>query len=291
MVNIIKADLFRIAKDRIWIIVIVALLIGFTIPSLYTLSSMGGSSAYDQGIDLGEYVESKLPEYGVEYPYQLTTEQYREIVFSIDGYKTDIDIICGAFMPIFEIIIILEVLLVTRDFSVHSVKNTLSSPINRKTYYFAKYAAIMMLSVIILVTVNLMVWICNLIINGPERSLPFGLLILYTFLMMIPLTAFVTIAHAAAFVFRKSLPYSLVTIGLTLFCDSFYVTFAMLIGGGDSWAIRIIRYFLTIMYSAITCTHEEDYLPYLFTCIVICVILTAVSLSGGYLFFRKREIK
>lgn len=291
MVNIIRADLFRIAKDRIWLIVIAALLIGFTIPSLYTLSSMGGSSAFDQGIELGEYVESRLPDYGVEYSYQLTTEQYREIVFSLEGYKTDIDIICGAFMPLYEVIIILEVLLVTRDFSVHSIKNTLSSPISRKTYYFAKYVTIIMLSAILLVTTNLMVWIFNMIINGPERSIPFGNLALYTLLMLFPVTAFVSLIHAAAFVIRKSLPYSLIAIGLTLFSDSFYITFAMMLGGGDSWLVRIIKYFLTIMYSCITNTHTEDYLPYFFTCVAICVILTAASLTGGYLFFRKREIK
>ena len=291
MVNIIKADLFRILKDRIWIAVIIGLLIGFTIPSLYTLSGMGGSSTFDQGIDLGEYIESRLPDYGVEYTYELTTEQYREIIFSIDGYKTDIDIICGAFMPLYEIIILLEVLLVTRDFSVHSIKNTLSSPVSRKTYYFSKYALILMLSYILILFTNLMIWICNNFINGPDRSVPFGNLLIYTALMLIPLTTFVTIVHAAAFVIRKSLPYSLITIGLTLFADSFYVTFAMMLGDGDSPFIKVIKYFLTVMYSGIICIHEREFPQYISVCIPICVTLTAVALTGGYLFFKNREVK
>lgn len=293
MLNIIKADLFRISKDRIWLAAIILLLIVFTIPSVYTLRPAGGSSVYDQGFefDIGEYVESRLPDYGVEYQGELTTEQYREIIFSLDGFKTDIDIIGGAHMPIFELIIILEVLLVTRDFSIHSIKNTLSSPISRKTYYFAKYTTIMMLSVLMLVAVNLSVWIANLIINGPERSSSFGLLLLITLLSLIPLLTFTTLIHAAAFLIRMSLPFSLTTICVALFASSFYINFALIFGGSGSKLVMVLKYFLSIMFSLITDTNEEDYVIYLITCLVICGILTAGSLTGGYLFFRKREVK
>lgn len=291
MLNIIKADLFRISKDKLWIAVIVVILIVFTIPSTYTLAGMGGTSMYDQGVFLDEYVESRLSDYGVEYAYELTTKQYREIVFSIDGYKTDIDIIGGAFLPIFEMIIILEVLLVTRDFSVYSVKNTLSSPINRKTYFFAKYVTLLMLSYIMLAAVNLSVWIANIIVNGAERGLPFGTLILNTFLTMIPLTAFVSLVHCVAFVIRKSLPFCLATICTSLFASNLFVSLSFLLGGGDTKFVRLIQYFLSTMYSGVTCVNEEEYVSYLITSVIICVILTAGSLTGGYLFFRKREIK
>lgn len=293
MVNILKADLFRIGKDRIWIIVLAALLIVFTIPGLYTLQPMGGMSLYDQDLymDLDEYVESRLPDYGVEYAYELTTEQYREIVFSLEGYKTDVDIICGVNFPLFEVIVVLEVLLVTRDFSVHSIKNTLSSPIHRKTYYFAKYAAIMLLSVSIVVVVNLMVWIANMIINGSERSLPFGTLTVITLLSLMPLTAYVSMIHAVAFLIRKSLPYSLVTIGTTLVAGNILLNILLILGGGSARVVNLIAYLPSMMYSAVTCTNAEDYVPYIYICIALCVTLTAVSLTGGYLFFKNREIK
>ena len=291
MLNLIKADLFRISKDKLWIAVIIVVLIVFTIPSTYTLSGMGGLSMYDQGVYLDEYVESRLPDYGVEYAYELTTAQYREIVFSLDGYKTDINIIGGAYIPLFEMIIILEVLLVTRDFSIHSIKNTLSSPVNRKTYFFAKYAAIMMLSFVMLIAVNLSVWISNIIINGAVRAIPFGTLILYTFLTLIPLTAFVSLVHCVAFLIRKSLPFCLATICTALFASNLFVSLSFMLGGGDTKFVRLITYFLSSMYSGVTCTNDEEYVKYLITSILICVILTAGSLAGGYLFFRKREIK
>lgn len=291
MLNIIKADLFRISKDKLWLAVIIVVLIVFTIPSVYTLSGMGGLSMYDQGVYLDEYVESRLPDYGVEYAYELTTAQYREIVFSIDGYMTDINIIGGAYIPLFEMIIILEVLLVTRDFSIHSIKNTLSSPVNRKTYFFAKYVTLLMMSFVMVIAVNLSVWIANIIINGSVRSLPFGLLILYTLLSLIPLTAFVSLVHAAAFIIRKSLPFCLATICTSLFASNLFVSLSFLLGGGDTKFVRLITYFLSSIYSGITCTDDEEFVQYLLTSIIICVILTAGSLAGGYLFFRKREIK
>ena len=291
MVNILKADLFRIGKDRIWIIVLTALLIVFTIPGLYTLRDTGGVSAYEQEVDLREHIESRLPDYGVESAYDLTTEQYREIVLSLEGYKTDVDIIGGASFPLFEVIVVLEVLLVTRDFSLHSIKNTLSSPIRRKTYYFAKYATIMILSVSIVVVVNLMVWIANMIINGTEKSLPFGTLMLITFLSLIPLTAYVSLVHALAFLIRKSLPYSLVTIGTTLAAGNILLNLLLILGGEDPSIVRLLLYLPSIMYSGITSTHADDYVPYVYICIALCVTLTAVSLTGGYLFFKNREIK
>lgn len=291
MVNLIKADIFRIARDRIWIIVLAALLIVFTIPSLYTLQPTGGMSLNDQDMDLNEYVESRLPDYGVEYAYELTTEQYREIVFSLEGYKTDVDIIGGANFPLFEVLAVLEVLLVTRDFSVHSIKNTLSSPIRRKTYYFAKYATMMILSAGILVTVNLVVWIGNVIINGSERSLPFGTLILGTLLTLIPLTAYISMIHAVAFLIRKSLPYSLITIGTTLLAGNLFLNLLLILGGGSARVVNLLTYLPSMMYSGVTCIHAEDYVPYIYICISLCVTLTAVSLTGGYLFFKNREIK
>ena len=286
MLNIIKSDLFRIRKAKLWLVGFILFAVLVTFPSIYSLSFMSTSTADTQLEDMSEYREQRCHEMGVE-QYELTTEQLRELTFELDWFKPDLTVIGGNFFVIFVVTILYIVLITTRDFSSHSVKNTLSAPIARKTYFFAKLITTAVISVPSLIILNLFTWILNMIINGSGHALTFGVMLFDTVKQILPLLTFISIFNLLAFLMKKSLPYALVSLGIFFFGISILINICLMLG----IAPKIIIYCPSFVFGASIFTDAEDYGSYMIVSVIVCVTLIAVTNLLGYLSFKKQEIK
>ena len=286
MLNIIKSDLFRLRKAKLWFIGFILFAVLITFPGIYSLSFMSNSSMDEQLRDMGEYRTQRCLEMGVE-QYELTTEQLRELTFELDWFKPDLTVIGGNYFVIFVITILYIVLITTRDFSSHSVKNTLSAPIARKTYFFAKLITTATLSVASLILLNLFTWILNMIINGSGHALTFGVMLFDTIKQILPLLTFISIFNLLAFLIKKSLPYALVSLGIFFFAVTILINICLMFGITPKFMI----YLPSFVFGGVIFTDAEDYGIYMVVSVIVCVTLIAVTNLLGYLSFKKQEIK
>ena len=286
MMNLIKSDLFRLRKAKLWFIGFIIFAVLFTAPGIYSLSFMSSSSLDTQLIEAEEYREQRCHEMGVEL-YELTTEEYRDLTFELDWYKPDLTVIGGNYLVLYMITILYIVLVTTRDFSSHSVKNTISAPVSRSVYFFAKEITTSILSMASLFLLNIFVWILNLIFNGSGHAMSFGAMLIATFKQILPLLAFVSIFNLLAFIIRKSLPYAITSFGIQLFVASILINICLMFG----LSFEFLAYLPSSMFGGVIFTDLEDYGQYMVETTILCVTLIAVTNLLGYLSFKKQEIK
>ena len=286
MLNIIKSDLFRLRKAKLWFMGFILFAVLITFPSIYSLSFMSNSPADTQLEGVAEHREERCLEMGVE-PYELTTEQKREISLELDWFKPDLTVIGGNYFVLFVITILYSVLITTRDFSSHSVKNTLSAPVARKTYFLSKLIMTSILSVSSLIILNLFTWILNLIVNGSGHAMTFGALIFATIKQILPLITFISIFNLLAFLIRKSLPYALVSLGIFFFAASILINISLMFGLKPKFMI----YLPSFVFGGVIFVDDAEYVSYMVVSTIVCVTVIAVTNLLGYLSFKKQEIK
>lgn len=132
MINMVKAELYRIFRGVGIYIAIAAmlLLIGLSIYSV-------GAGSIGVHIDTTQSVDSPLNDMSYDEIQVMSTSEYRKAMLKSEGFELDRDILsCN--MNMYYVFIFVVALAVAVDFSAGSVKNTLSSAISRKRYYLSK---------------------------------------------------------------------------------------------------------------------------------------------------------
>ena len=135
MLNMIKADLYRINKNIAFFIAIglVLLMIGVSVYMVQP-GSVGQASVGD--ISTTDYMNdgNGIDDISMEEAKKLSMHDLREMSLNSEGYKFDKNFL-AANMNLYYIFIFVAAIAITVDFSAGSVKNTLSSAINRKKYF------------------------------------------------------------------------------------------------------------------------------------------------------------
>ncbi|MBO4636013.1 MAG: hypothetical protein J5685_02595 [Clostridiales bacterium] len=286
MINIIRSDLFRLRKATLWLICLVLLPVLLMTPGLYSMNFISYASGDPQVERAGEVIEEYCESKGID-PYELTTSECRELTLGIEGFMPDLVSIGGNYIYIFVAALIFEVLIITRDLSCHSVKNTLTAPVSRKTYYFSKLATVSFVTIAGNLALNIYTWAVNLIINGSGHSMPFGLVLLASLLQILPVLTFITIFNVLAFLIQKSLPFILSAFAIYIFLCTMLINIFLIVG--------ITPYFLayipSYVYGLIAFKDDPEFIGDLIKTGVVCVTVIAAAVSAGYLVFRKQEIK
>ena len=135
MLNMIKADIYRINKNIAFYIAIAFTLLMIGV-SVYMVQpgSVGQASVGD--VSTTDYMNdgNGLDDISMEDASKLTMHDLREMSLNSEGYKFDKNFL-AANMNLYYIFIFIAAIAITVDFSAGSVKNTLSSAINRKKYF------------------------------------------------------------------------------------------------------------------------------------------------------------
>ncbi|MDE5937070.1 MAG: hypothetical protein K2G83_06670, partial [Ruminococcus sp.] len=203
MINMIKADLYRITKNIAFYIAVglVLLMIGVSI-YLVQPGTVGQTSVGD--VSTAQYSqETQLDDMSVQDIYDLSAKDIRKVMLSMEGYELDKDVLASN-MNLYYIFIFIVVLAITVDFSAGSVKNTLSSAISKNRYFLSKTLFVFGICILIFFMNTYVCYFANLIFNGGKVSSDLWTVTKISFLQIPPMLALMSLLIGLAFTFRKT---------------------------------------------------------------------------------------
>lgn len=284
MINMIKADLYRITKNVAFYIAIglVLLMLGV---SIYVVQpgTMGQMSVGD--VSTNEYMQDAtvIDDMSAQEMSELTVQEMREMVLNTEGYELDKNIL-AANMNLYYVFIFIAVLAITVDFSAGSVKNTLSSAINRKRYFLSKTLFVFGMCILIFFMNTYVCYFGNLIFNDGKVSSDLWTVTKISLLQLPPMLALMSVLIGIAFTVKKTSVFNIIAIPLVMVFQ-LVMSLVITLFNLDS---KIMDFELQSMIGKLTSEPPTDYITKSY---IYCAVLIIAFLSLGYTSFRKSEIK
>lgn len=280
MINMIKADLYRITKGiGLYIAIIVTLLMSLISVCMTEPGYIGNTknpTSWEE-VEITEYSET-----GIQ--------------VSVDAIRTDRDAqqkkglareILGANINLYYMMIIFVFIILMADFSNKTIKNTITSAYSKKKYYASKLFMIYLTTVIFTAASNLFVYALNFIINGKEYTESIKNILAVTVYQLPMILGIVSLLVLFGFLFRRAALFNAVAI-------SFIMLFQIVMGA--IWQITesdVLAEFLR-KYELQSALETLSTLPdtkYILTCAAIGFAEVIVFSALGYVVFKKSEIK
>lgn len=277
MLNIIKADLFRILKGK-GIYIIIILLFLLSLMSAYTVSplnvglNVSGDTTENYGLS-DEWLE-KL--YSVK-----SMSETRDILINHGHYEVDVaNVVHNNNMYYFFIAVVVFVLCC--DFSNGTIKNTVSTNISKKKYYFSKLLLAIGLGNIITFLNVYFAYFSNLFMNGNNFVSSLSNITLLTIRQLPLLYAIISVLITIAVIVRKTSIYNGISIPLLML-------FQLILGFMNTFNLPkwIYNYEFETALGKLCLNPTNTYIMQTLSLWTIVFIITTII---GYSYFKKREI-
>ena len=279
MLNIIKADLFRIFKGKAIYIIIGIFIINAFISS-YALGPLS------MGLNLGgEYNEQN---YGLnneqldEFYSAESLEEMRDILLTNGDYKLDLANVSKN-SSLYYIFIALVVIVICCEFSNNTIKNTISSNISKKKYYFSKLVLALLLGTVLLFINTYLCYFVNIVINGSTFSSSISNITILTIKQLPLLWAIISILTMISVITRKTSIYNGITIPLLMVFQLLLLGVVNLLKA-PSW---ILDYELETALSKLCFASTNTYMIQLYSLWIGILVITTLI---GYTYFKRRDI-
>lgn len=278
MLNIIKSDLYRLFRGKA-IYIVSAIIIFLSIISIITLSPG------HVGLSTGS---SNLSLDNAELLAKISTanslKEFRDILKSVGTFALDKEVV-GQNVNLYYAFIVVVVIVITVDFSNKSIKNTLSSAISRRKYYFSKLLLILGICTFFVLLNNYFTYFLNLAVNGKEFASSFMEITKLTIYQIPLIYGIISLLVCFAFSFRKTSTFNTISI-------PFIMVFQLVVGG----IITLFRLKADIFYNyeiqyALSNLANSPTNSYIIKCMILGIIYTLVFNFIGYNLFKKAEIK
>ncbi len=210
MINIIKADLFRIFRRK-GIYIIAIILAVSTLFSAYALmpAIMGFNlSGQEETYGLSEEWLQKLYE-------TRSISETREIILEHGSYEADVLNVAHN-NNLYYVFIAVVVFAICCDFSNRTIKNTVSMNISKRKYYFSKLALVFGLSTILLFFNSYCGYFMNLLLNGSKFVSSFTNITLLTVRQLPVIFAIISVLMMITVITRKTAIYNGIVIPLVI---------------------------------------------------------------------------
>ena len=171
------------------------------------------------------------------------------------------------------------------DFSVKSIKNTISSAISRKEYYFSKLLLVLGLSTFLVLFNNYGAYLLNLIINGKAFSTPLLEFTKLTIMQLPLLYGIISLLVCLAFVFKKVSLFNSISIPLIVIVQIIMISVTNLFKLNATW-INDYEIQTALMKLVNNPTNK-----YVVSCAILGVMYIIIFNIIGYYSFKKAEIK
>lgn len=275
MLNIIKSDLFRILRGKAIYIAIILMIV-------MTLTSVIGMSPGYVGISVG--TEDVDNEFNEELRNANTLSEVRNVMKKHCEFELDKEIL-GSNTNLYYFFIVIVVIVICTDFSNKSIKNTLSSAISRKKYYFSKLILVFVIGTALILINNYGMYILNIIINGKKFSSNLWEFTKVVLVQLPLLYGIISLLVSFAFIFRKTSTFNTVAIP--------FVMVVQLIGMGIINLFKIngeffYNYELQYALANLVTNPANDYI---IKCTMLGIMYIIVFNLIGYFTFKKVEIK
>lgn len=279
MLNMMKADMYRILKGKaIYIIFLLLILSSFVSAIGMSPGHVGLStnSSIVSNIDDAEFVK-KLSE-------AKSLKEVRQVMKSGGAFELDKEIV-GSNANLYYLFIILVVIILCTDFSNKSIKNTLSSAISRKKYYFSKTILLFLLATFFTFFNTYFFYFINIIINGKEFSSSLLEVTKVTILELPLLYGIMSLLIFFAFLFKKTSTFNTVSIPFILGVQLVVIGITSLFKMKADW---FYHYEFQFALERIVQSFDTKYL---ITCVVLGIFYIIIFHLLGYYSFKKAEIK
>lgn len=281
MINMIKADLYRITKGIGLYVAIIVMILTTTISVCIKEPGYIGNTQVSISEEDMETI-SEASEAG--------------IVEVIENFRTERDAqqkkgfvreILGANINLYYMMIILVFVILMADFSNKTIKNTITSAYSKKKYFISKISMIYISAIIFITLANLFAYTLNFIINEKEYTEPIKNTLEVTLYQLPMLLGIVSLLIFFGFLFKKSALFNAVAISFVML---FQIIMATLCSLTESEALSefMSKYELQ---SALKMLSTLPDTKYIITCAAIGFAEIIVFSVLGYAVFKKSEIK
>lgn len=277
MLNIIKSDLYRLFKSKGFYIVI-----GIVI--LMSVASAISMSAGHIGLSVGSNVDITDTETLSKISQAKSLSEFRSIMKSFGAFKLDREII-GQNVNLYYMFIVFVVIILTKDFSNKSIKNTLSSAISRKKYYISKLLLILGISTLLILFNNYFTYFINLVVNGKEFTSSIGEITKITIYQLPLLYGIISLLVCIAFITRKTSQFNTISIPLIMVFQLVVMTIISMFRIKADWFTNY-----EIQYALCNLTNNPTN-TYILKCSLLGLGYLIIFSLIGYYSFKKAEIK
>ena len=278
MINMIKADFYRILKGKgiyfafAIIILLAAIDIYFVEPGTFGVR-----------IETGTVIENELSDMSYDEIGEMSMSEYRRIMLNTEGYALDKEILAYN-VNLYYPFIFIAAIFITADFSGSCIKNTLSSSISRKKYFFSKLVSVFLCCLILFFLNTYIVYFANIIFNTKNLASDIGAVTKITLLQIPPILALASMLTGIAFMLKRTASYNGVAIPFMMVVQ----LLLMLLSALFKIPQELFNYELQGMIVKITTDPSPEFVLKSYA---VCAAITIIFNLAGWLAFRKAEIK
>ena len=279
MLNLIKADLYRVFKGKS---IYIALIILLSLISISCFTMSPGHIGIVTTKDTSDVI------YDEELNQKLSNTnsiiETRRLVKEYGSYPID-KLQLGANINLYYFFIIIVAVVLVNDLSNSTAKNTLSSAISRKKYYASKLITCLLLGTGLILINNYIFYFLNLIMNGTNFSSGILEITKLTILQLPILYGIISLLVCLGFCFKKSANFNSITIPLIILVQLTIMGIATLFHLDANHLLSYeLQYILTNLVTNQTTT-------YLVKTTLLGLIYFIGFTAIGYTVFKKAEIK
>lgn len=280
MINIIKSDLYRIFKGKA-IYITLAVMFFFMALSIFELQP--GYIGMNISPANAENNFEKLSKEDEKLYYESKSILEERNIMKKYPYKLDKAIV-GVNANLYYIFIVVIVIVISTDFSNSTVKNTISSSISRKKYYFSKLITGLLLCTLLMLINNFGIYISNLLINGKAFSSSLSEIFITTLYQLPLIYGIISMLICISVMVRRTSIFNTITIPLLMVSELVLMAIISLFKVNQN----IINFEYQIALQILADNPTNIY-------ILKSLILGIVYIIGfnliGYYSFKKAEIK
>ncbi len=279
MLNIIKADLYRIFKGKAIYVAIIIILVLASV-SCFSMSPghIGINTSFEeQPLVQDEELLNKVYETD-------SILETRKLMKEYGAYPLDKGQL-GANANLYYIFIIIVVTVLVTDLSNSTAKNTLSSAISRKKYYLSKLITCIGLGTFLVLINNYGSYLINLIMNGREFSAGLLEIMKLTILQLPCFYGIISLLVCIGFCFRKTGTFNSITIPLIIVVQLILTGISTLFHLDTT---NILNYEFQYIIGNLIANPSNTYI---LQTLVLAIFYIIVFNVIGYRVFRKTEIK
>jgi ABC-type transport system involved in multi-copper enzyme maturation permease subunit len=275
----IKADFYRIFRGiGIYIgIGIMLLIIGISVyaiePGSLGTTATPSNESYSTPID--NMTTEELQNFNMT--------DYRKLMLKSDGFELDRAMLANN-MNLYYVFIFVAVLAVAADFSLGSVKNTLSSAISRNKYFLSKTLFTTLVCLLIFFANTYLSHFAIIAFDNEKFTASLGTITKVSLMQLPAILALISILNGLSFVVKKTSIFNTIAIPLVMIFQ-LLLSFTIKIFNIDE---KYMSYELQTMLSKLAYNPSDSYLVHSY---IICFVLIAVFTALGYFSFRKTEIR
>lgn len=277
MFNIIKSDLYRLFRSKAFYIVI-----GIVI--IMAIVSVVSMSPGHIGLSVGSNIDVSDTETLSKISSAKSLGEFRDIMKSFGTFKLDREVI-GQNVNLYYMFIVFVVIILTKDFSNKSIKNTLSSAISRKKYYISKLILILGISTLLILFNNYLSYFLNLAVNGKEFASSIGEITKMTVYQLPLLYGIISLLVSIAFITRKTSMFNTISIPFIMVFQLVVITITSMFRIKADWFTNY-----ELQYALVNLTNNPTN-SYILKCSLLGIGYIVIFGLIGYYVFRKAEIK